>query len=240
MRYTVAICDDDARTREHIYGLVTLWASERNTDVLINIYENAEQYLFSDNSVRSDILLLDIEMGQINGVELAHRVRSHDNNVQIVFITGYSDYIAEGYEVAALHYLMKPVNVSKLFSVLDRAVMNMDKKSAAVMFETEDGPVRVYSDDVIYIEAFAHRSELISKSGAFRLNESISHIEARLGDELVRCHRSFIVNLRWVSQFTKTDIILDNGHTIPLSRRLANDVRRKFISYYRSEMDETV
>ncbi len=240
MSYTVAICDDEARTREHICDLVMRWASERKNDVHINTYENAEEYLFSENAVQSDILLLDIEMGKINGINLAHRVRDRDKNMQIVFITGYPDYIAEGYDVAALHYLMKPVDTGKLFSVLDRAVSNMEEKSPAVMLETENGPVRLYSDDIIFVEAFAHRSELTCKSGVLRLNESISHIEERLGSGFVRCHRSFVVNLRWVSQFTKTDVILDNGRAIPLSRRMANDVRREFISYYRSEADETV
>lgn len=83
---------------------------------------SAESFLFHYAEDKTyDILLLDIEMGKMDGVTMAREIRRDNQTVQIVFITGYSDYISEGYEVAALHYLMKPVNEQKLYAVLDRA-----------------------------------------------------------------------------------------------------------------------
>ena len=90
-----------------------------------------------------DILLLDIEMGDMDGVAMAKKLRKQDDNVQIVFITGYSDYIAEGYEVAALHYLMKPVKKEKLLSVLDRAVEKLSKNEKMINMELGGELVRI-------------------------------------------------------------------------------------------------
>lgn len=90
-----------------------------------------------------DILLLDVEMGGMDGVTLAKKLRQGNETVQIVFITGYSDYIAEGYEVAALHYLMKPVDEQKLFSVLDRAVEKLRKDEKTLTVESGGATVRI-------------------------------------------------------------------------------------------------
>ena len=122
MNLRIAICDDSAADRDYLAGLARRWAGQRLHTVQLALYPSAESFLFAyaeDKTVQ--ILLLDIEMGQMDGVTMARTLRKDNDGVQIIFITGYSDYIADGYEVEALHYLMKPVDESKLFSVLDRA-----------------------------------------------------------------------------------------------------------------------
>ncbi|MBQ7919021.1 MAG: response regulator transcription factor [Lachnospiraceae bacterium] len=123
MAYRVAICDDSTPDAEFVQSILKDWALERNVVIQTEVFPSAESFLFHYEENKSyDILLLDIEMGAMDGVALAKAVRRDNETVQIVFITGYSEYIAEGYEVAALHYLMKPVNREKLCAVLDRAL----------------------------------------------------------------------------------------------------------------------
>ena len=130
MLYLTAICDDNAADLNDLSNLLSLWAADRGITVTIDRFPSAESFLFHYVEVKNyDLLLLDIEMGAMDGVTMAKRIRKDDESVQIVFITGYSDYIAEGYDVAALHYLMKPVNRDKLFSVLDRALENQKQNS---------------------------------------------------------------------------------------------------------------
>lgn len=132
MPLSFAICDDFPADRELIASLNRQWAAQANTVVKLSEFTSAENYLFRAPEEGSpDILLLDIEMGAMDGMSLAKKIRQSNNTMQIVFITGYSDYIAEGYEVSALHYLMKPVKPEKLFSVLDRAVEKFRKKRTA-------------------------------------------------------------------------------------------------------------
>ena len=123
MAYRVAIVDDSNTDAVYMDELLKVWARKRNVPLQSHCFSSAEQFLFRYAEDKDwDILLLDIEMGAMDGVTMAKRVRQDNEAVQIVFITGYSDYIAEGYEVAALHYLMKPVNREKLQAVLDRAL----------------------------------------------------------------------------------------------------------------------
>lgn len=123
MELRIAVCDDAEEDRTYVSGLVKDWAAQAGHQAEITAFSSAESFLFRYAEDKNwDILLLDIEMGAMDGVSLAKRVRKDNEAVQIVFVTGYSDYIAEGYEVAALHYLMKPVSGEKLFAVLNRAL----------------------------------------------------------------------------------------------------------------------
>ena len=118
----IAICDDSAQDAQFVKNMVVHWAKSRKTELHAEIFSSAESFLFHYAEDKDfDILLLDIEMGTMDGVALAKRIRKDKDAVQIVFITGLSDYISQGYEVLALHYLIKPVQEEKLFGVLERA-----------------------------------------------------------------------------------------------------------------------
>ena len=109
MTYKTAVCDDSPADCGHIRKLLSQWAQLRGLSIHTETFPSAESFLFRYAEDKTfDLLLLDIEMGAMDGVELAKRVRKDSETVQIIFITGYSDYIAEGYEVAALHDLRKP------------------------------------------------------------------------------------------------------------------------------------
>ena len=130
MTYHIAVCDDSAADREFLTDLTRRWAEARGHRLELRGFVSAEEFLFQcGDGGGFDMVLLDIEMVSMNGVALAKEIRKDNESVQIIFITGYSDYIAEGYEVAALHYLMKPVKEEKLFQILDRAVMKLQKMS---------------------------------------------------------------------------------------------------------------
>jgi len=152
--------------------------------------------------------------------------------VQIIFITGYPDFISEGYDVAALHYLMKPVSESKLCEVLGRAAANCRKQKRMILLKTSYENRRIDADSVIYAEAFAHSVNICTSDGNLEVKMSMTDAEKLLGDGFVRCHRSYIVSLRYISRITKTEVVLDNGKALPLSRNSYNAVNQAFISYY--------
>ena len=147
MSYNIAVCDDSTTDREYVIGFVQQWSAKNGHKVNISSFPSAENFLFLyEEKNNYDILLLDIELGAMDGVELAKRLRKTNDTVQIVFITGYSDYIAEEYEVAALHYLMKPVKEDKkriisgdLNSVVNTLKeLSTEIKDAGFDIETED------------------------------------------------------------------------------------------------------
>ena len=236
---SIAICDDNPIDVKYISDFVKEWANGRS--ISLQKFRSAEEFLFQyDEEKDYDILLLDIEMEKMDGVALAKIIRKDNKTIQIIFITGYPDYMSEGYEVAALHYLLKPIQKEKLFQVLDRSIENLIQQRVSRVFETIDGQIRLYLDEVIYAEAFLHSTELKTASKSYSSREPIAKLEVKLGDEFVRCHRSYVVNLKWISSLSRSEITLDNGMRLPLSRRLADEVRRRFIAYYRGDVDETV
>lgn len=237
MNYKIAICDDSTADSEYMKKLVSVWADEQKITPKIDTFPSAEVFLFHYADKKDyDILLLDIEMKAINGVELAKRIRTENSMVQIVFITGYPDFIAEGYEVSALHYLMKPVSADKLSEVLDRAVVNLGKSEKFVIFSVNSEAVRVDVGDIISVEAFAHSCSVITVNDKFKVKSSITDFEKLLGDGFIRCHRSYIVGIRYIKSIGKTKITLDNGVKILLSRANYDAVNQAFIRYFRGDM----
>ena len=119
---SLMICEDEPAQTAFLAELAQRWADRRRLPVQILSYPSAESFLFSySEDPAGDILLLDIQLDGMDGVSLAKKIREGNQRIQIIFITGLPDFMGEGYEVDALHYLLKPVREEKLFQVLDRA-----------------------------------------------------------------------------------------------------------------------
>lgn len=241
MVYRVAIVDDSSIDAEYVQSMLNAWTQDRQAGVQAQRFASAENFLFHYAEDKAwDILLLDIEMGAMDGVSLAKKIRQDNESVQIVFITGFADYISEGYEVSALHYLMKPVKQEKLFAVLDRAVAAMQKTERVILLPVDGEMLRLPVDQVQYVEAFSHTVAIVTGTDTIQVKMPISEIERMLGDGFIRCHRSYLVGLKHVARLSKTEVILDNGKTLPLSRSAVAPVHKAFISYYTGDNDETV
>ena len=241
MKYKIAICDDSDADRQYVLNMVDRWAASAGHVIHTDTFTSAENFLFhyADES-DYDILLLDIEMGAMDGVTMAKRVRQDNEAIQIVFITGFADYISEGYEVSALHYLMKPVMRDKLFAVLNRAVAAVKKTDKALLLPVGGEMIRLPVGRVQYVEAFSHTVAIVTDTETIQVKMPISEMENLLGNGFVRCHRSYLVGLKHISRLSRTEVILDNGNTLPLSRSTAPLVHKAFISYYTGDKDETV
>ncbi|MDE7300013.1 MAG: LytTR family DNA-binding domain-containing protein [Lachnospiraceae bacterium] len=232
MEYRIAICDDSPADAEYVASLVKAWASEAGAIALTESFTSAESFLFRyEEDKNFDILLLDIEMGRMNGVELAKRVRSANREVQIVFITGYNDYIADGYDVEALHYILKPVHKEKLEAVLERARERLKKNEAALFVSTPDGMMRLPLYEIRFIEV---RSNYVTIHGAqeVTVKMTLSALEKKLDESFFRAGRSHIVNMRYIRKITRTEVILEGGAAVPLSRGCYEPLNRAFIRYF--------
>jgi DNA-binding LytR/AlgR family response regulator len=153
----------------------------------------------------------------------------------IVFITAIPDYISEGYDVSALHYLVKPLNTDKLYAVLDRALKSLMKSNNAIFLpvENENGTMRVLTDDIIYIESFNNYMEINIPGEKLTVKMPMYELENKLGGNFIRCHRSYVVNIKHIKKIVKTEITLESNKIIPLSRRLYGDVNKAMIKYFK-------
>lgn len=231
MPLTIAICDDNENQIKEMRRLLAEWSADKPFALDIDEYISAESFLFSYPDKPCDLILLDIEMDRLNGMELAKKLRSYGDMLPIIFITGYSDYMSDGYEVEALHYLLKPVDKSKLFSVLDRYIKRHTSESE-IMLSCNEGSLHISPEMIIYCEAVGKKTHVHLQDKTLVCTLGISSLKNILPEEFIFSHRSYIVNLRFMRSIGKTEIALDNGTIIPLSRRLYKDVNEKFIQFY--------
>lgn len=230
MNYKLAICDDSEVDRQYVLSMVRRWAAEAGHSVQIDAFSSAESFLFHYAGERDyDILLLDIEMDAMDGVSMAKQLRRDNDTVQIVFITGYCDYISEGYEVAALHYLMKPVKEEKLFSVLDRAAEKLAKNEKVLTLESGGEMVRVPIYQIRYADVFGNYVTIHAQTDV-TVKMPLGKLEKALDERFYRVGRSAVVNLTQISRVTKTEIRLSDGTVLPLPRGAYDGVNRAIIN----------
>lgn len=226
--YKIAICDDSQADAEYIATLVKEWAKDRI--VKIRTYPSAEAFMFNYAEEKDyDILLLDIEMGKMDGVTMAKAIRQDNESVQIVFITGYSEYIADGYDVAALHYLIKPVKKEQLWSVLDRASERLKKNEKELLLKTADETVVMPVREIRYLDVQQNYVTVHGKVDV-TVKRTLGEFEKELDERFFRLGRSYIVNLTCVRRISKTEVILTDGSVIPLPRGQYDALNRAIIA----------
>lgn len=232
MKYKIGICDDDAAQREYLQGLVLTWAKKLRHLTELKCYAKAEDFLFDYEEEKDfDILLLDIEMPGINGIELAKKIRCENAAVQIVFITGYYEYFSDGFDVSALHYLIKPVDGTKLNPVLDRAVSNLAGRQRCVLLSTAEGTVKVLLADITYAEAENVYVHVHTLGESYRVRMTLGKFMEQLDETFFKVHRSYVVGLKYVKKVTRTEICLVNGDRVPVSRRMYDEIHAALIKY---------
>jgi len=232
MKLKIAICDDDKNYRDYLFNMVTSWGEKNRHLAEIRQYEHANAFLFDYAAEKDfDILLLDVEMPGISGVELAKMVRSENSTVQIVFITGYYEYFSDGFDVSALHYLIKPVEERKIIPVLDKAVSNLTFRQRSVLISTSEGDIKVSLADIVYIESDKVYVIVHTLQDAYRTRMTLSKFCEQLDETFFKVHRSFVVGLRYVKKITRSDVMMLNGDSVPISRGSYDEVHAALIRY---------
>lgn len=231
MAYRVAIVDDSETDAQFVRDLLIDWSENRQLGIHAQIFSSAESFLFRYAEDKDwDILLLDIEMGAMDGVTMAKRVRRDNEAVQIVFITGYSNYIAEGYEVAALHYLIKPVNREKLLSVLDRAMEKRRQQERCMILESAGELVRIPFYEIRYLDVRQNYVTVHAKDD-HTVKRTLGDFEKDLDNRFCRVGRSMIINLRFIQRVTKTEVRLSDGTVLSLPRGAYEPLNRAIIAH---------
>lgn len=233
MIYEIAICDDDRRIVEELERLLKSWGRSRSKRLSIKSFLSSEAFLFDyEEDKKYHILLLDIEMPGMNGVDLAEKIRAWDRSVEIIFITGYMDYIARGYDVEALNYLLKPVDEVKLFEVLDKAVNRIGSVEKFIYVDTGEGMLKLDIHTIVYAEVDKNYTTIYTEDDRYRFKQTLKSLEDKLDDRFFRTSRSFLVNLKYVKKVSRTSVDLANGVKIPLARKKYEEINRAIIEYF--------
>ncbi len=246
MRVKIAIVEDEQTHRKLLEQYLEAWSRQRQQSIEVLAFSSAESFLFAWEEAKDfDILFADIQMDGMDGMEMARKVRTQDEDVAIVFTTGIGDYVETGYEVEALHYLRKPLREEKIAQCMDKALQRGRREQFVVVHGREELyklPVR----RITYVEAQGHGCvvETFSREGETtrtEITESISEMAQLLGEEdFVKCHRSYLCRIESVHQIGRTEIIFDNGSRIPVSRRMYVRINQIFIDHFRRLSDSGI
>lgn len=235
----ITICDDEKAQLALLESFAAEWAALHKYEAKINMYQNADQFLFhQEGNSPSDIILLDIDMPGMDGLSLARKLRTNGEAAQIIFITGLTDYILDGYDVEAVSYLIKPVDKERLFSCLDKAKDRCGKKEPALLLETPGGAARIRLTDICYLESNAHDTWIHSAlpQNTIRCKTGIHELEAQLqaqNNSFFKIHRSYLVNLAYVSRITRKDVLMDSGEILPVARGRWEALNKAYMNHYR-------
>ncbi len=227
----IAICDDETAVLQQTKLLLNEYPGAAFT---IDEFTRGEDLLLSEHNY--EIILLDIDMPETNGIETARLIRQKDKSVKIIYVTNYSDYTTFAFAVHAFAYLLKPLSREELYKQLEEVFEYMQPAADSLLeFNTSEGILRVNSKDILYFEYQCRKVYLRTATDTYILKCKITDLAGELsGKGFYMPHKSFVVNLHSVKNIKGYDIYLINGLTIPLSQKKSMEFRRA-LNHYLSE-----
>lgn len=228
---SIAICDDEITVLKHTKRLLEEYPGR---ELQIEVFTNGESLL--NSPLEFEIILLDIDMQKLNGIETAQLIRQKNKKVKLIYVTNYSDYTVFAFAVHAFAYLLKPLKPEELYRQLDEAFEYMQLSVDKLLeFHTTDGIIRINPNDIFYFEYLNRKVYLRSATGTHILKRKITELALELQEKgFVMPHKSFVVNLYSVKSIKGYDIFLSNGLTVPLSQKKSMEFR-KALNQYLSE-----
>lgn len=215
----IAVVEDDPTSCQQVLDHLNRYQEERNRRCTVSVFTDGSDIVERYTPIY-DILLLDIEMRTLNGMEAAKIIRKQDSGVSIIFITAAPQYAISGYEVGALSYLLKPVPYFAFSQEIDRSIRAIEHNdSAAILVETGQRRTRLNLADILYIESIRHTIILHLSNERINITGTLKTWEAELGGaNFFRCNSCYLVNLRHVQGVEDQDCLLSNGTQLRISR----------------------
>lgn len=236
--WTIGICDDEQDMRTQLKDALLRFSGEVNEPLEFICYRSAEE-LTQEISPKVDILLLDIRMGKLSGMEAARRLRDKGFQLPIIFITTMAQYAIEGYSVHAFSFLKKPIQYQQLKLVLCDAIRVLRRgRGDSIQLTWNGQTMHVQTQDILYLEAYGHRVDMHMVNGeVLPCSPSLSELEEMLGPfGFYRAHKSYLINFEYLQKVELTELVFANGLTLPLSKHRRKDLRIAFANYCGGKM----
>ena len=229
----VAICD-----YEKIQLSITKTSVENaynSLDLIVDTYTSGIELLNAVDVVNYDLIILDIEMPGVNGIDTAKRLRKIEDKTAIVFLTSHVEYALEGYEVNALRYLTKPASTEKLSEIITY-LLEQKKKDKRILLRNSEDVEMVCVADIYYMEAQDQMIRVVTDKGEYRNRYNLGDYETELSAYgFFRIHRGYLINLGHVLKMTGREIIMEDGAALPISRTKEAALKNALLHYVRNE-----
>lgn len=226
----IAICDDEAIFRTYLRGLLVKDSFARGTDIQVAEYADGEALLEAAAAEGPpDVVFLDIRMPGMDGLETAGRLRQRGDRCLIVFLTSLSEYARKGYEVRAFRYLLKEEAERELSRVMEDCRRELGE-GAWFSFAQGHQTFRVPTGDILYFESRKRVVLLHTAGESYSFYQKLDALERELeGSGFLRCHRSFLVQERYVRSWMGRSLWLEDGTEVPISRGCEKEVNRRLM-----------
>lgn len=234
---TVFLCDDDSETVEKYSKLIKQIADKYQIEISLSTFYSGESLVFhlSDNSCLPDIIYLDILMENLDGIDVARKLRDLGCKAEIIFLSTSEDYVFDAFDVHPLHYLRKhETSEEKFEEIFLRAVkLSSVTTSDKFVYTTISGrkviPLKDISHFVIWKGVITVH---YGKGEKFEYWSTLKELSKQLqGKGFVRMHRSYIVNLQYISEFRRREVILKTGKIIPIGVTYEENAKKAFRNY---------
>lgn len=228
----IAIVDDEDIQVDTMTSLIKETAARLSLSVSLIDFSSGEAFLFAlEDHPDLDMVFLDIEMNETDGLEVAKKIRQTDKDLTIVFATAFAEYAVQGYDVQALDYLLKPIELDKVKRVLKRHLDRQPAVVEKVTLESQGEVIKLALDDILYVEVNRRECEIHTLNGPVTVSRTLKELSEELSDDFIQTHRSYLVNVSHMNRLLKTDIELSNGTVVPVSRRLVKQVQEQFVMH---------
>lgn len=227
----IGICDDDIDALNKIENCISKYFSNSETKFEVTSYTKGTEI----ENIWFDIILLDIEMLEINGIEVAKKCQAVNNDVIIFFVTDYEEYLDDAFDISAFRYLKKPINEKRLFYGLNQAIEKINKLRRNIVVKYKNSEIVIPIEKIIYAEIEKRGINIFTTKGKYRVIDNLKNFKAQVSEDIfIQTHGSFIVNLNFVIDFNETTVILEydsNIYNVHMSRRMFANFKDKFIKY---------
>ena len=234
----IAICDDEKR----ICAILAEKVGKICPDAETITYASGKELLNAGEL--PDILLLDIRMPEISGMDVAKILRDRDWRKPLIFITGEEDQVFNSFDLQAFHFLVKPVADEKLKEVLDNARKELErygdisgKKDKYIEIQSGTSHIRINLSKLLYAEVYDRKTILHMKDESIEYYGQLSALEELVGIDFYRIHRSYLVNMKYVERYDRTSITTLGGDNIPIARREYDGFLKAYMEYSRRRID---
>ena len=232
----IALVEDEKTHQDYIAGLFENAAKKLGIPLSMRVFESGESFLFSLEDEKPDAVLLDIQLQNMNGYEIAETIRKKDKHIPIAFITGEKDYVFDGYKVDACGYLLKPVDIKAVTGLLSKINEKISFRALPLMVKTKDGIINIYQSDIYYIESDNHNTKIVTEGGTYLSGRKLSEWEKVLyKDSFYKPYRSYIINLGKIDMINKGYCVMGDKTEVPIARGQWKLLMKAYLSFRRKD-----
>ncbi|MDE7428419.1 MAG: LytTR family DNA-binding domain-containing protein [Lachnospiraceae bacterium] len=231
--FSIAVCDDEIIECCNMAKKIKDILEEMKIPCIIRQFQSGRELLQAMENF--DIVFLDIMMQDLDGMRTAQIFREKTSDKILIFVSSSKEYVFEAYDVEAFQYLLKPVDDRKLKRVLEKAVLKTERRSQEfIIVSRERQKKKLFLDDIYYFEIKGRIVDVHGREGIFTYYEQIGELENKLRDKgFYRCHKSYLINLKYVDGYNRQEAILENGEKIVIAKRRYEEFCREVLKIMR-------